>query len=60
MLVKEAFRLYATGQYSLAELQAELTAKGLTSPNGRKPGAAVPISGVGRMLQNPFYVGIVE
>lgn len=60
MLVKEAFRLYATGEYSLAELQSELTSKGLTSPMGRKPGAAVPISGLARTLANPFYVGIVE
>jgi site-specific DNA recombinase len=60
ILVKEAFRLYATGEYSLAELQSELTAKGLTSPMGRKPGAAVPISGLARMLANPFYAGIVD
>jgi site-specific DNA recombinase len=60
ILVKEAFRLYATGEYSLAEMQTELTAKGFTSPNGRRPGAAVPISGLARMLANPFYIGIVE
>ncbi|MGH9196896.1 MAG: recombinase zinc beta ribbon domain-containing protein [Acidimicrobiia bacterium] len=44
----------------MAELQSELTSKGLTSPMGRKPGAAVPISGLARTLANPFYVGIVE
>jgi len=60
VLVKQAFRLYATGEYSLAELQGELSAKGLTSPNGRKPGAMVPVSGLARMLANPFYEGIVE
>lgn len=60
LLVKEAFRLYATGEYSLAELQTELTAKGLTSPAARKPSAPVPISGLARMLANPFYAGIVE
>jgi site-specific DNA recombinase len=60
LLVKEAFRLYATGDYSLAELQIDLTSKGLTSPNGRKPGAPVPIGSLARTLVNPFYVGIVE
>ncbi|MGH3115913.1 MAG: recombinase family protein [Gaiellales bacterium] len=60
LLVKEGFRLYATGEYSLAELQIELTSKGLTSPNGRSPGAPVPVSGLARMLANPFYVGFVE
>lgn len=39
ILVKEAFRLYATGDYSLAEVQAALAAKGLTSPAAKRPGA---------------------
>ncbi|MCA1841232.1 MAG: recombinase family protein [Actinomycetota bacterium] len=60
ILVKEAFNLYATGDYSLAELQATLAARGLTSPAARRPGAAPPISALARMLQNPFYTGIIE
>jgi site-specific DNA recombinase len=60
ILVREAFRLYATGEYSLAELQSELAAKGLTSPAARKPGAPPPVSAIARTLANPFYVGIVE
>jgi site-specific DNA recombinase len=60
LLVREAFRLYATGDYSLAELQGALHAKGLTSPTARKPGAPPPVSALATMLQNPFYVGVVE
>lgn len=52
--------MYATGDYSLAQLQAALHAKGLTSPTARKPGAPPPVSALATMLQNPFYIGIVE
>ncbi|MGH2706152.1 MAG: recombinase zinc beta ribbon domain-containing protein [Actinomycetota bacterium] len=57
LLVREAFRLW---DYSLAELQAAMAAKGLSSPHARKPGAPPPVSLFGRMLANPFYVGMVE
>ena len=60
LLVREGFRMYATGDYSLAELQAALQAKGLTSPTARKPGATPPVSALAIMLQNPFYIGVVE
>jgi site-specific DNA recombinase len=60
LLVREAFRLYATGDYSLAELQGALAANGLTSPTARKPGAPPPVSALATMLQNPFYIGVVE
>ncbi len=60
MFVREAFRMYATGDYSVAELQSWLASKGLTSPYAKKPGAPPPISAVHRMLTNPFYVGVVE
>jgi site-specific DNA recombinase len=60
LLVREAFRMYATGDYSLGELQGALAAKGLTSPTARKPGAPPPVSALATMLANPFYIGIVE
>lgn len=60
ILVREAFRLYATGEYSLAGLQSELAAKGLTSPAARRPGAPPPVSTLARALANPFNIGIVE
>jgi site-specific DNA recombinase len=60
LLVREAFRLYATGDYSLPELQATMHAKGLTSPYARTPGAPVSVSKLAEMLANPFYVGVVQ
>jgi len=60
LLVREAFRLYATGEYSLPELQATMHAKGLTSPYARRPGAPVSISKLAELLANPFYAGVVQ
>ncbi|MGH2573731.1 MAG: recombinase family protein [Actinomycetota bacterium] len=59
LLVREAFRLYATGEYSLPELQAAMHAKGLTSPYAAKSGAPVSMSKLAELLANPFYVGVV-
>lgn len=58
-LVKEMFRLYATGDYSISELHSAMAAKGLTSPasrNGRPPAT----SKLAQMLAAPFYIGTVE
>jgi site-specific DNA recombinase len=60
LLVREAFRLYATGEYSLPELQTTMHAKGLTSPYARRPGAPVSVSKLAEMLANPFYLGVVQ
>jgi DNA invertase Pin-like site-specific DNA recombinase len=60
MLVREAFRLYATGDYSILDLQATMHAKGLTSPHARRAGAAMSASKIAEMLANPFYVSVVE
>jgi Resolvase, N terminal domain/Recombinase/Recombinase zinc beta ribbon domain len=60
LLVREAFRLYATGEYSLPVLQATMHAKGLTSPYARRPGAPVSVSKLAELLTNPFYVGVVQ
>lgn len=58
-LVKEMFRLYATGDYSLNELHSMMGAKGLTSPASKK--ASPPSrSTMADTLADPFYVGIVE
>jgi site-specific DNA recombinase len=59
ILVRDAFRLYATGDYSLPELQATMHAKGLTSPYVNRPGAPVSVSKLAELLANPFYVGVV-
>jgi hypothetical protein len=60
LLVREAFRLYATGEYWLPELQATMHAKGLTSPYARRPGAPVSVSKLAELLANPFYIGVVQ
>jgi site-specific DNA recombinase len=60
LLVRATFRLYATGEYSLPELQATMHAKGLTSPHTRRPGAPVSVSKLAELLTNPFYVGVVQ
>jgi DNA invertase Pin-like site-specific DNA recombinase len=59
-LVREAFGLYSTGEYSILELQATMHAKGLTSPHARRAGAPMSASKLAEMLANPFYAGVVE
>lgn len=60
LLVREAFRLYATGDYSLHELHATMASKGLTSPYAKRPGAPLSVSKLAEMLASPFYTGVVE
>jgi site-specific DNA recombinase len=60
LFVREAFRLYATGEYSLPELQATMHAKRLTSPYAKRPGAPVSVSKLAELLANPFYIGVVQ
>lgn len=55
-LVKLAFELYANRQYSLRGLHAELARRGLTN----RKGGRLTLSGLGTMLSNPFYTGIVQ
>ena len=60
LLVREAFRLYATGDYSLHELHATMASKGLTSPYAKRPGAPLSVSKLAEMLASSFYTGVVE
>ncbi len=50
------FELYASGQYSIRSLQAEITRRGLRTKSGR------PLSkhAVETMLSNPFYCGLMR
>ncbi|WP_417519707.1 recombinase family protein [Minwuia sp.] len=52
--VREAFQLYATGEYSLPSLTDEMALRGLRNGGGK------PVSRhcIERMLDNPFYHGI--
>jgi site-specific DNA recombinase len=58
-LVRVAFELYASGDYSLDSLQAELTGRGLRSRPGRYPSTPVSTSKLAAMLRDPYYIGFI-
>jgi len=55
-LVKQAFELYGSGQYSLHSLRREMAKRGFTKPSGepRSKGCFEAF------LANPFYTGIIR
>jgi len=55
-LVIQAFRLYATGEYSLPRLLDEILRRGLRTRTGGHPS----LNGLSRMLNNPFYTGLIR
>lgn len=55
-MVREAFELYATGNYSLIRLVDEIYRRGLRNRDGRK----VSLNGLSTMLNNPFYTGLIR
>jgi site-specific DNA recombinase len=60
-LVQAAFRLYATGDYSLSELATILEARGLRSrATKRTPEQALGINRLSSLLHNPYYIGLVR
>ena len=59
--IELAFRLYATGDYSLSELAAILDDLGLRSrATKRVPEQAVRMTYLAKILRNPYYMGIVR
>ena len=52
-LIKLAFELYASRQYSYETLLDELHRRGLRNTRGGK----LTLCGLGNILQNPFYIG---
>ena len=59
-LVAWAFTAYATGEYTLKSLAAELNSRGLTVPaTARLPERPISIQSLHRVLSNPFYTGQV-
>ena len=54
--VKQAFELYATGQYSLRALTEKMNVLGLRS----KHGSNITCDSVNKMLKNPFYTGLIR
>ncbi len=51
-----AFETYATGEWTIRRLLAELTARGLTTLSG-KP---LTVSHLHRLLRHPYYMGMVR
>lgn len=54
-LIRQAFDLYATGEWSLRKLHAEMTKRGLRTPKG-KP---FSVSKLAETLQHDVYAGMV-
>ncbi|MCE8005967.1 recombinase family protein [Aestuariivita sp.] len=55
-LIKLAFELYASRQYSYETLLDELHRRGLRNTRGGK----LTLCGLGNILQNPFYIGFMH
>ncbi len=55
-LVRQAFKLYATGSWSLRDLAEELHRRGLRN----KRGGRVRATGLNYLLRNPFYIGLMR
>jgi site-specific DNA recombinase len=58
-LVRVAFELYGTGNWSLESLQDELNQRGLKTRPGRFPAGPVSTSKLAVLLRDPYYIGYV-
>ena len=52
-LIKQMFKLYSTGDYSLGELSREMGKRGLKTKNGK----LLSPESIKKILQNKFYIG---
>ena len=60
-LIRWAFTAYASGEFTITQLVAELTARGLTTPPTPKRAAhALKPPQLYNILTNPYYLGIVK
>jgi site-specific DNA recombinase len=60
-LMTWAFKAYATGDWTIRTLLAELTDRGLTTvPGPRTPSRPLTVSRLHQLLRHPYYVGIVR
>ncbi len=60
-LIAWAFEAYATGEWTIRRVLAELTARGLTTaPGTRGPGKPLAVSHLHKLLRHPYYVGLVR
>jgi len=55
--VKEAFKLYSTGNYSLEEMREFLFDRGIGNRRGDE---TMSLNGVAKLLKNPFYTGVIS
>tara|TARA_R100001244_G_scaffold6593_24_gene8159 strand:- start:31887 stop:33452 length:1566 start_codon:yes stop_codon:yes gene_type:complete len=55
-LVRLAFELYSTGQYSYRPLLKELKRRGLRNKSGK----SLSLCGLETLIKNPFYCGIIH
>ena len=59
-LVRWAFQVFASGDWTTSQLHRELVARGLTTlPTPRRPSKPIAKSTVHRMLTNPYYKGVI-
>ncbi len=60
-MMRWAFQAYATGDWTIRTLLAELTRRGLTTVPGPKiPARPLTVSHLHRLLCHPYYVGVVR
>ncbi|MHB8339794.1 MAG: recombinase family protein [Mycobacteriales bacterium] len=59
-LVRAAWDLYASGDYSLDRLQTAMADQGLTTrPSARWAAQAVSVNKLHQMLRDPYYTGVI-
>jgi site-specific DNA recombinase len=58
-LVRQAFELYATGDYTLADLSDELYDRGLRSRPRNGPAQQISVNKLSQMLRDRYYLGVV-
>ncbi len=60
-LVRQAFELYATGDYALSDLALIMEERGLrTRPTPRSKAKSLGVNRLHNMLRNDYYVGVVH
>lgn len=60
-LVRQAFEMYATGEWTTRTLLKEITDKGLLSRSTpKRPSKPITLSAFHNMLRNPYYAGIID
>ena len=56
LLIRKLFQLYATGLYTIVQLESSMYEKGLRTVKGKK----VTRKRISKVLNNPFYMGVIK